>query len=72
MRKSTELKDSKGIEIHEGDIVIRHRNAPRIVETVQYDNSSWVLVGDDGKRLLENVNHYCEVHGNIYENEDIE
>lgn len=70
MRESTRLKDSKGVEIHEGDIVIRHRNAPSIVETVHYENSAWTLVGNDGKRLLESVNHYCEVYGNIYDNEE--
>lgn len=68
LREYTGLKDSKGVEIYDGDIVIRHKNGSTIMETVKYGNSAWLLIGKDGKTFLENLSNYCEVLRNIYEN----
>jgi uncharacterized phage protein (TIGR01671 family) len=67
----TGLKDKNGKEIYEGDLLLRHRNAPPIMEEVQYGSSTWLLVGEDGGIFLDVINQHCEVMGNIYENPEL-
>lgn len=71
LMQSTGLKDLKGVEIFEGDVVWiidkgEMDNGWGWFEEVKFRNGSF-MAGDD---FLINSNHRCVVHGNIYEREE--
>jgi len=71
--QSTGLKDLKGVEIFEGDIVWiidegELDNGWGWSEEVIFHNGSF-MAGDDN--LLANVNHRCVVSGNKYEQKEL-
>lgn len=73
LMQSTGLKDRKGVEIFEGDIVWiidegELDNGWGWSEEVIFHNGSF-MAGDDN--LLANVNHRCVVSGNKYEREEL-
>lgn len=68
LMQSTGLKDLKGVEIFEGDVVWiidkgEMDNGWGWFEEVKFRNGSF-MVGDD---FLINSHHRCVVRGNIYE-----
>lgn len=72
LMQSTGLKDLKGVEIFEGDVVWiidkgEMDNGWGWFEEVKFRNGSF-MAGDD---FLINSNHRCVVHGNIYEREEL-
>lgn len=69
----TGLKDKKGFEIYEGDIVEFTYNGLFLKGEVVFNNGGWELKGVDyGEhfRLIEIV-HLCEVVGNIYQHKEL-
>ena len=71
LMQSTGLKDLKGVQIFEGDVVWiidkgETDNGWGWFEEVKFRNGSF-MAGDD---FLINSNHRCVVHGNIYEREE--
>ena len=69
----TQLKDCKGKEIYEGDIVEFTYNGLFLKGEVVFGNGGWELKGVDyGEhfRLIEIV-HLCEVVGNIHQNNEV-
>lgn len=72
LMQSTGLKDLKGVEIFEGDLVWiidkgEMDNGWGWFEEVKFRNGSF-MAGDD---FLINANHRCVVRGNIYEREEL-
>lgn len=72
LMQSTGLKDLKGVEIFEGDVVWiidkgEMDNGWGWFEEVKLRNGSF-MAGDD---FLINSHHRCVVHGNIYENPEL-
>ncbi len=71
MRKvNTGLKDRKGNDIFEGDIVLRHRNASPIVEEVKF-KEFWSLESQEGVTSLVMYHNHAEVIGNVYETPEL-
>lgn len=73
IQQFTGIKDYKGTEIYEGDIVEFTYNGLFLKGEVVFGNGGWELKGVDyGEhfRLIEIV-HLCEVIGNIYENKEV-
>lgn len=64
----TGLKDLKGEDIYEGDIVIINGDKRQILFT---DGSFWVVPNVPVNMPLWEYYDLCEVIGNIYENEDL-
>lgn len=72
LMQSTGLKDLKGVEIFEGDVVWiidkgEMDNGWGWFEEVKFRNGSF-MAGDD---FLVNSHHRCVVHGNIYEQPEL-
>ncbi len=72
----TELKDNKGIEIYEGDIVEIKDNirSKDIVTTVQFSGSAFRLINKTygiGRPIDEWKTKEIEIIGNIYENPEL-
>ena len=73
LMQSTGMKDRKGVEIFEGDVVWiidegELDNGWGWSEEVIFHNGSF-MAGDDN--LLANVNHRCVVSGNKYEQKEL-
>ncbi len=62
------LKDSKGVDIYEGDVV-QFGETLRLVEDIR--RFPQVAGPEDMSRSLESLAGYCEVIGNIWENPDL-
>lgn len=72
LMQSTGLKDLKGVEIYEGDVVwiideAEMDNGWGWFEEVKFRNGSF-MAGDD---FLINSHHRCVVHDNIYTNPEL-
>lgn len=72
LMQSTGLKDLKGVEIFEGDVVWiidkeEMDNGWGWFEEVKFRNGSF-MVGDN---FLINSHHCCVVHGNIHANQEL-
>jgi uncharacterized phage protein (TIGR01671 family) len=67
----TGLKDSKGVEIYEGDIVKR-LNTEYVYEVVyNEENAGYFLQNKDGDGPLSYYRKVVEVAGNIFENPEL-
>ena len=62
----TGLKDMRGKEIYEGDIVFE--SSGKEYFKVVFEDGSFRLESEEYSLLLKNYVHICEVVGNIYEN----
>jgi uncharacterized phage protein (TIGR01671 family) len=74
----TGLKDAKGKEIYEGDILAHQQGnyAPVIIEVYWSEKAGALMLRDKHQRWSEWLNdspldESCEVIGNIYENPDL-
>ncbi len=68
------MRDKNGKEIYEGDILKVHyigETGTAIQEVLFYEGTFAVNCSEDYKPLLNEVNRYSEVIGNIYENADL-
>ena len=70
----TGLQDKNGKEIYEGDILKIHyigEIGTAVHEVLFYNGTFAVSCTKDYKSLLNEVNEYSEIIGNIYENSDL-
>lgn len=67
----TGLKDKKGVEIYDGDIV-SHPNSALNGAEIKFTNGLFRIVAKDGRDdLLYYCHNVIEVIGNIYQNKDL-
>lgn len=70
----TSLKDKKGREIYENDIVKTKIGVMDFVLKVVFENGKFIAIGDDDDLTafdLFTIADKCEVIGNIYENSEL-
>lgn len=65
----TGLKDMRGKEIYEGDILFESSGEEYF--KVVFEDGSFRLESEEYSLLLKNYAHICEVVGNIYENSEL-
>ena len=68
----TGLKDKKGVEIYESDIIKTKIGVMDFVLKVIFENGKFMAVGDDDLTAFDlfTIADKCEVIGNIYENKE--
>ena len=65
----TGLKDMRGKEIYEGDILFESSGEEYF--KVVFEDGSFRLESEEYSLLLKNYAHICEVVGNIYKNSEL-
>lgn len=69
----TGLKDCKGCEIFEGDIVKAKIGAIDFILKIEFEHGKFMAVGDDDLTAFDlfTITDKCEIIGNIYEKSEL-
>ena len=73
VQQYTGLKDSKGVEIYESDIIKAKIGAVDFILKIEFENGKFMAVGDDDLTAFDlfTITDKCEVIGNIFENPEL-